>query len=128
MADPRSDAWRRLQWKASKAKASNDNLAASVAVSMAPASAPVQTAAIDSPMDSGNDSASKKENDKQMMLFFRGLGAWALCYVMGYAFDIEEVNTSAAFALLMHSMGFSIFLVVLTNQVRWLALNGVVGE
>ena len=40
---------------------------------------------------------------------------------------LSEVNSSAAFALLMHSMGFSVFLLYFTGQIRWLALNGVVG-
>jgi uncharacterized membrane protein YjjB (DUF3815 family) len=40
---------------------------------------------------------------------------------------MEEVNKSPAFALLMHTMGFSIFLVVVTEQIRWLVLNGMVG-
>lgn len=77
----------------------------------------------------------KKQN---LALFFKGLAAWALCYVFGYTFDMvslpriggvqqSEVNSSAAFALLMHSMGFSVFLLYFTGQIRWLALNGLVG-
>ena len=73
---------------------------------------------------------------KRFVLFFKGLIAWALCYAFGYSFDFislplsslhpREVNSSAAFALMMHTMGFSIFLLYFTGQIRWLALNGVV--
>lgn len=86
-------------------------------------------------------SASEKSiQEKRIVLFFKGLAAWALCYGMGYTFDLvsaksqaiikinaSEVNSSAAFALLMHSMGFSVFLMYFTGQIRWLALNGVLG-
>jgi hypothetical protein len=74
---------------------------------------------------------------KRIELFFKGIAGWALCYGMGYTFDLvsspqgvkhsSEVNSSAAFALLMHSMGFSVFLMSFTGQIRWLALNGIVG-
>jgi hypothetical protein len=74
---------------------------------------------------------------KRVELFFKGIAGWALCYGMGYTFDFisnsqsmkhkSEVNSSAAFALLMHSMGFSVFLMSFTGQIRWLALNGIVG-
>lgn len=40
---------------------------------------------------------------------------------------LSEVNSSAAFALLMHAMGFSVFLLYFTGQIRWLVVNGVVG-
>lgn len=83
-----------------------------------------------------NESASKEDQSKRFVLFFKGLIAWALCYAFGYSFDFialpisslhhREVNSSAAFALLMHSMGFSIFLLYFTGQIRWLALNGIV--
>jgi hypothetical protein len=86
---------------------------------------------------SGNDSLAdstvsaadeeRMNKEKRMTKFYRGIFAWAICYSMAYAFDVEEVNKSPAFALLMHTMGFSIFLVVLTQQIRWLALNGIVG-
>ena len=36
-------------------------------------------------------------------------------------------SNSKAFALLMHSMGFSIFLLYFTGQMRWFLINGVVG-
>ena len=82
----------------------------------------------------------KSIQEKRIVLFFKGLAAWALCYGMGYTFDLvssksqaiikineSEINSSAAFALLMHSMGFSVFLMYFTGQIRWLALNGVLG-
>lgn len=84
-------------------------------------------------------SPEKEQNAqfKRFVLFFKGLIAWALCYAFGYSFDFislpiapasssSEAHSSAAFALLMHSMGFSIFLLYFTGQIRWLALNGVV--
>eukprot|EP01041_Mallomonas_annulata_P000812 gene812-1587_t len=88
-----------------------------------------------------NDSISSQniqlyENQKRVILFFKGLAAWAICMGTGYAFDLvslpvaattSEVNSSAAFALLMHSTGFSIFLLYFTGQIRWLALNGIMG-
>jgi hypothetical protein len=79
--------------------------------------------------------ATNDDQSKRFLKFFKGLIAWALCYAFGYSFDLislpksmhpREVNSSAAFALLMHSMGFSIFLLYFTGQIRWLALNGVV--
>ena len=76
---------------------------------------------------SGTARVTPTFRNKRMQLFYKGVSAWALCYGMGYAFDIEEANKSAAFALMMHSMGFSAFLMVFTGQVRWLALNGVIG-
>merc|ERR1711968_230104 len=39
----------------------------------------------------------------------------------------SEANTSAAFALLMHTSGFSVFLLYFTGQIRWLLINGLVG-
>ena len=86
---------------------------------------------------SGRVSSSPEEAQSRLfVLFFKGLIAWALCYAFGYSFDFislplsslhpREVNSSAAFALMMHSMGFSIFLLYFTGQIRWLALNGVV--
>jgi hypothetical protein len=88
-----------------------------------------------SPSSSMNHIANKPKNER-IVLFFKGIAAWALCYGMGYTFDRassnlsaashSEINTSAAFALLMHSMGFSVFLLYVTGQLRWVALNGVV--
>ena len=90
-------------------------------------------------MNSSNDRSSSSPEEaqsKRFVLFFKGLIAWALCYAFGYSFDFislplsslrpREVNSSAAFALMMHSMGFSIFLLYFTGQIRWLALNGLV--
>jgi len=95
--------------------------------------------------------ATTQQQKQNLVLFFKGLAAWSLTYLFGYTFDMVaepdtalhsstdtlsivgstistgEVNSSAAFALLMHSMGFSVFLLYVTGQVRWLALNGVVG-
>jgi hypothetical protein len=64
-----------------------------------------------------NSNHYKQPNNMKIRLelFYKGMFAWCLCYAMGYAFDIEEVNKSAAFALLMHSMGFSAFLMVFTG-------------
>eukprot|EP00602_Paraphysomonas_sp_CaronLab_P012657 CAMPEP_0185042554 /NCGR_PEP_ID=MMETSP1103-20130426/42421_1 /TAXON_ID=36769 /ORGANISM="Paraphysomonas bandaiensis, Strain Caron Lab Isolate" /LENGTH=627 /DNA_ID=CAMNT_0027582649 /DNA_START=824 /DNA_END=2707 /DNA_ORIENTATION=- len=93
-----------------------------------------------------NTPASRPE--KSMVLFFKGLAAWGLVMVMGYAFDSftmsveesgvangqdsipptrREMVNSAPFALLLHSTGFSIFLLYFTGQVRWFILNGLVG-
>lgn len=81
-----------------------------------------------------NDDKQKKSSRESMNQFFKGLGAWALLLVMGNAFDYvykpvssHEVDSSATSALLMHSMGFSVFLLYFTGQVRWLILNGAVG-
>ena len=79
---------------------------------------------------------STSQNDR-LVLFFKGLAAWGLLLAMGYAFERvyvpvsathREVDYSAASALLMHSMGFSIFLLYFTGQIRWLVLNGLVGK
>jgi hypothetical protein len=84
----------------------------------------------------GRGEPSKKQ---RMHMFFKGLVAWALCMAMGYAFQIiadadggsggsEAMRApSKAFALLMHSMGFSVFLLYFTGQMRWLVVNGFVG-
>ncbi len=90
--------------------------------------------------DSGNSNNINSDRGKKIILFLKGIAAWGLCYGMGYTFDLtsqvsvvntisttSELNSSAAFALLMHSMGFSVFLLYFTGQIRWLALNGVVG-
>ena len=75
-------------------------------------------------------------NDKRIVLFFKGLVAWAICMIMGYAFDqtslpaaatSSEANSSVAFAVMMHCTGFSVFLLYFTGQIRWLVLNAVVG-
>ena len=55
--------------------------------------------------------------EQRMVLFFKGLAAWALCVGTAYAFDVtslpmssrrseSEANSSVAFALLMHCTGF----------------------
>jgi hypothetical protein len=85
---------------------------------------------------SDSSASNSEEQSKRFVLFFKGIVAWALCYAFGYSFDFialpvsaghtREVNSSVAFALLMHSMGFSIFLLYFTGQIRWLALNGIV--
>lgn len=74
-------------------------------------------------------SNSKTQQRDRLVLFVKGISAWAICYGMGYTFDHGgEVNSSAAFALLMHTMGFSVFLVYITGgQLRWIALNGLIG-
>lgn len=90
--------------------------------------------------DSSDSSGINTDRGKKITLFLKGIAAWGLCYGMGYTFDLtsqvsvassmsptSELNSSAAFALLMHSMGFSVFLLYFTGQIRWLALNGVVG-
>jgi hypothetical protein len=76
------------------------------------------------------ESHDSHDRKKRMALFFRSLLGWALCYGMGYTFDFVSqaenqaarrgINSSPAFALLMHSMGFSVFLMSLTGQIRWL--------
>ncbi len=38
-----------------------------------------------------------------------------------------EVHTSMAFVLMMHTFGFSVFLLYFTGQIRWLIINGLVG-
>jgi hypothetical protein len=94
------------------------------------AAAKAKATKVDANMDGDRDDREeekRRHKEKRMSNFYRGVFAWALCYSMAYAFDIEEVNNSPAFALLMHTMGFSIFLVVFTQQIRWLALNGIVG-
>jgi len=84
-----------------------------------------------------SSTASPLNKQKRVALFFRSIAGWGICYFMGYTFDFvsqtetaetrRQVNSSAAFALLMHSMGFSVFLMLFTGQLRWLALNGIVG-
>lgn len=88
------------------------------------------------PETSLSSNETSKSKNERIVLFFKGIAAWALCYGMGYTFDRassnlsaasrSEINTSAAFALLMHSMGFSVFLLYVTGQLRWVALNGIV--
>jgi hypothetical protein len=82
---------------------------------------------------------SAQTQTERMNNFFKGLAAWAICMSMGYAFqmlgadvdpDLPEMkprSNSKAFALLMHTMGFSIFLLYYTGQMRWFLINGVVG-
>lgn len=73
--------------------------------------------------------------EEKMNNFFKGIAAWAICMSMGYAFQVLGADAepagvksnSKAFALLMHSMGFSIFLLYFTGQMRWFIINGVVG-
>ena len=90
--------------------------------------------------DNSNSNNINNDRRKKIILFLKGIAAWGLCYGMGYTFDLtsqvsvvntitttSELNSSAAFALLMHSMGFSVFLLYFTGQIRWLALNGIVG-
>ena len=76
------------------------------------------------------------ELKKNLGLFFKGLLAWGIVVGTAYTFDIisipldvqsaepskqrGEANTSAAFALLMHTFGFSVFLLYFTGQIRWL--------
>ena len=84
-----------------------------------------------------DDDKLSKTNRQSMNQFFKGLGAWALLLLMGNAFEMmykpiasiqgHEVDSSATSALLMHSTGFSVFLLYFTGQIRWLILNGVVG-
>ena len=100
----------------------------------------------DSKVDSNDDynsSAGEDDNDKlsktkrqSMNQFFKGLGAWALLLLIGNAFDFaykpisyhnHQVDSSAVSALMMHSMGFSVFLLYFTGKIRWLILNGAVG-
>merc|ERR1719502_234042 len=87
---------------------------------------------------SGDDDNGKlsKTNRQSMNQFFKGLGAWALLLVIGNAFDFaykpisyhhHQVDSSAVSALMMHSMGFSVFLLYFTGQIRWLILNGAIG-
>jgi hypothetical protein len=78
--------------------------------------------------------SNEKTLAERMNMFFKGLIAWFICMAMGYSFqsvaDIKsDVSTknSEAFALLMHSMGFSVFLLYFTGQIRWLIINGTVG-
>jgi uncharacterized membrane protein YgcG len=72
-------------------------------------------------------------SEKTVVLFFKGLAAWGLVMVMGYMFDSfatdaeGEMSNSAPFVLLLHSTGFSIFLMYFTGQVRWFVLNGITG-
>ena len=89
------------------------------------------------PHDLFSGSSQKKITKReQLILFFKGLVAWGLCYFMGYTFDQaarnltdlshSEINSSAAFALLMHTMGFSSFLLYTTGKLRWVLLNGII--
>jgi len=97
----------------------------------------INTSSIQDNNNDDSDSNTQKQqrfvNEKKTVLFFKGLVAWAICMAMGYTFDlislpvtatISEVNSSAAFALMMHLTGFSVFLLYFTGQIRWLALNG----
>lgn len=92
--------------------------------------------------DSSYATDSKKEDvKKNLALFFKGLMAWGTVVLMSYTFDMAsragsakdilqedtEVNNSTAFVLLMHTFGFSVFLLYFTGQIRWLLINGVVG-
>lgn len=114
-----------------------------------PAPAPIDSeelfggGAAESDGDGDGDSESGAEGGRggepskkqRIHMFFRGLLAWALCMCMGYAFQmIADADGSDAvrapsksFALLMHSMGFSVFLLYFTGQMRWLVVNGFVG-
>mmetsp|Transcript_38049 Transcript_38049/g.48522 ORF Transcript_38049/g.48522 Transcript_38049/m.48522 type:complete len:735 (+) Transcript_38049:198-2402(+) len=65
-------------------------------------------------------------------LLVRGLVVWLAFSVFAWVFTtdfmgipelIRSVDSSAAWALLMHTTGFSMFLLLLTRQVRWLVLN-----
>jgi len=87
------------------------------------------------PLEDTIDS-DKKKTSQSLNQFFKGLAAWGMLLVMGNAFDFayrpitanhQEVDSSASSALLMHSMGFSVFLLYFTGQMRWLFLNGLVG-
>jgi hypothetical protein len=59
--------------------------------------------------------------------------AWLLCTVVGYLADylqlpqFQDAQLSGSFALFVHTVGFSMFLVVTTGQVRWVVVNGVMG-
>ena len=94
---------------------------------------------VDSSAKTGSDTALLKKN---LTLFFKGLLAWGMIVLLSYTFDYvsrkhdvlqdseedkSEANTSAAFALLMHTSGFSVFLLYFTGQIRWLLINGLVG-
>lgn len=76
---------------------------------------------------------NERRRNLSLILFFKGLGAWGLVMLTGYAFDtfnnnpMASLSNSAPFALLLHSTGFSIFLLYFTGQIRWFILNGVVG-
>jgi hypothetical protein len=81
----------------------------------------------------GDNNDRERKRNLSLILFFKGLGAWGLVMLTGYAFDtfnsnpMASLSNSAPFALLLHSTGFSIFLLYFTGQVRWFILNGVVG-
>lgn len=91
--------------------------------------------------DDGKNSDKQKSIDlkKNLALFFKGLMAWGIIVLLSYTFDMvsrshdfdadskSEANSSAAFALLMHTSGFSVFLLYFTGQIRWLLINGLVG-
>lgn len=88
------------------------------------------------PMNVAARSPSQEDRHKTMVLFYKGMAGWGLCMLMGYAFDAfsatsegpwKEISSSAPFVLLMHSTGFSIFLMYYTGQLRWFVLNGVAG-
>lgn len=86
------------------------------------------------PRVSNSSSTREKSQTERMNNFFKGLAAWAICMSLGYAFQVigadEEPgvrSNSKPFALLMHTMGFSIFLLYFTGQMRWFVINGVVG-
>jgi hypothetical protein len=83
-----------------------------------------------------SNTSGRSENETKLILFFKGLGAWGLVMLTGYAFDAFNEDTtptaaslsnSAPFALLLHSTGFSIFLLYFTGQIRWFLLNGFLG-
>jgi len=83
----------------------------------------------------------REDMKKNLVLFFKGLSAWAMVVLMSYTFDMAsragrtrsapqeytEVSNSTAFVLLMHTFGFSVFLLYFTGQIRWLLINGMVG-
>jgi hypothetical protein len=86
-----------------------------------------------------SDRQKKIDLKKNLALFFKGLAGWGIIVLFSYTFDAlsrdpnsdssrgGEANTSVAFALLMHTSGFSVFLLYFTGQIRWLMINGIVG-
>ena len=79
--------------------------------------------------NANDNTVDKKDLKKNLVLFFKGLFGWAMVVMMSYSFDmvshsgksqISEVETSTAFVMLMHTSGFSVFLLYFTGQIRWL--------